>query len=105
MKQLAEEVWKKYGEAAVEITADGWKLPPIEILDNAPEIEFSQADNMKKAKLIEDALSSYGVESKVVQINVGHSHAVRYRTRLGQETKGDQREGQEWRCPHKGGGS
>jgi S-DNA-T family DNA segregation ATPase FtsK/SpoIIIE len=71
MKQKAEEVWKKYGEAAVQITADGWKLPPIEILDNAPEIEFSQVDNMKKAKLIEDALSSYGVESKVVQINVG----------------------------------
>ncbi len=71
MKQAAQEVWKKYGEAATEKTADGWKLPPIEILDNAPEIEFSQADNMKKAKLIEDALASYGVEGKVVQINVG----------------------------------
>jgi DNA segregation ATPase FtsK/SpoIIIE, S-DNA-T family len=71
LKQVAQEVWKKYGEDAAEKTADGWKLPPIEILDNAPEIEFSQADNMKKAKLIEDALSSYGVEGKVVQINVG----------------------------------
>ncbi len=71
LKQVAEEVWKKYGEAATETTADGWKLPPIEMLDNAPEVEFSQADNMKKAKLIEDALSSYGVEGKVVQINVG----------------------------------
>ena len=36
-----------------------------------PEVEFSLADNTKKAKLIEDALSSYGVEGKVVQINVG----------------------------------
>jgi DNA segregation ATPase FtsK/SpoIIIE, S-DNA-T family len=71
LKQVAQEVWKKYGEAAASVTADGWKLPPIEILDNAPEIEFSQADNMKKAKLIEDALASYGVETKVVQINVG----------------------------------
>ena len=70
-RQLAQEVWKKYGEAGTQITADGWKLPPIEILDNTPEQEFSQADNMKKAKLIEDALASYGVEGKVVQINVG----------------------------------
>jgi S-DNA-T family DNA segregation ATPase FtsK/SpoIIIE len=71
LKQVAQEVWKKYGETASLVTADGWKLPPIEILDNTPDVEFSQADNMKKAKLIEDALESYGVEGKVVQINVG----------------------------------
>ena len=71
LKQVAQEVWKKYGEAASVVTVDGWKLPPIEILDNTADIEFSQADNMKKAKLIEDALESYGVEGKVVQINVG----------------------------------
>jgi S-DNA-T family DNA segregation ATPase FtsK/SpoIIIE len=70
-RQLAQEVWKKYGEAGAQATADGWKLPPIEILDASPEQDFSQADNMKKAKLIEDALASYGVEGKVVQINVG----------------------------------
>jgi DNA segregation ATPase FtsK/SpoIIIE, S-DNA-T family len=70
-KQIAQEVWKKYGETGAETTPDGWKLPPIEILDNAPEVEFSQADNLKKAKLIEEALGSYGVEGKVVQINVG----------------------------------
>ncbi|GAG43141.1 unnamed protein product, partial [marine sediment metagenome] len=46
-------------------------LPPIDILDRTPEIEFSQADNMQRAKLIEDALASYGVETKVVQINSG----------------------------------
>jgi DNA segregation ATPase FtsK/SpoIIIE, S-DNA-T family len=71
MKQVAQEVWKKYGEAGTTDTADGWKLPPLEILDNTPDVEFSQVDNMKKAKLIEEALSSYGVEGKVVQINVG----------------------------------
>ncbi len=70
-KQAAQEVWKKYGEAGTQTTEDGWKLPPIEILDNTPEVEFSQADNMQKAKLIEEALSSYGVDGKVVQINVG----------------------------------
>jgi DNA segregation ATPase FtsK/SpoIIIE, S-DNA-T family len=70
-KQAAQEVWKKYGESGTQTTADGWKLPPIEILDSVPEVEFNQADNMKKARLIEDALLSYGVEGKVVQINVG----------------------------------
>jgi DNA segregation ATPase FtsK/SpoIIIE, S-DNA-T family len=71
LKQVAQEVWKKYGESDAVVTADGWKLPPLEILDNTPDVEFSQADNMKKAKLIEDALISYGVEGKVIQINVG----------------------------------
>ena len=33
LKQVAQEVWKKYGEAATETTVDGWKLPPLEILD------------------------------------------------------------------------
>jgi len=46
-------------------------LPPIDILDRAPEIEFGQADNIERAKLIEEALASYGVEAKVVQINAG----------------------------------
>ncbi|HSW57694.1 MAG TPA: DNA translocase FtsK, partial [Dehalococcoidales bacterium] len=71
VKQVAMEVWKKYGEAGTLVIVDGWKLPPLEILDNAPEVEFSQVDNTKKATLIEDALASYGVEAKVVQINVG----------------------------------
>ena len=71
LKQAAQEVWKKYGESADQITADGWKIPPVEILDNVVEVEFNQADNQKKARLIEEALASYGVESKVVQINVG----------------------------------
>jgi DNA segregation ATPase FtsK/SpoIIIE, S-DNA-T family len=70
-KQAAQEIWKKYGESGAQTTADGWKLPPIEILDSVPEVEFSQADNMKKARLIEEAMQSYGVEGKVVQINVG----------------------------------
>ena len=70
-KQVAQEVWKKYGEGDTQLTADGWKLPPVDILDSAPDVEFSPADNLKKAKLIEEALASYGVEGKVIQINVG----------------------------------
>ncbi len=71
LKQVAQEVWRKYGESATLVTVDGWRLPPVDILDRSPEVEFSHADNMQRAKLIEDALSSYGVEAKVVQINAG----------------------------------
>ncbi|MBA7657339.1 DNA translocase SpoIIIE [subsurface metagenome] len=71
LKQVAQEVWKKYGESSAVIIVDGWRLPPIDILDRSPEVEFSQADNMQRAKLIEEALVSYGVEAKVVQINAG----------------------------------
>ena len=71
LRQVAQEVWRKYGESPDLITVDGWRLPPIDILDRSPEVEFGQADNMQRAKLIEEALASYGVEAKVVQINAG----------------------------------
>lgn len=71
LRQVAQEVWKKYGESPHTVTIDGWRLPPIDILDIAPEAEFGQADNLQRAKLIEEALASYGVEAKVVQINAG----------------------------------
>jgi len=71
LRQVAQEVWKKYGESPSLVTEDGWRLPPIDILDRAQEIEFGQADNAQRALLIEEALASYGVEAKVVQINAG----------------------------------
>ena len=71
LRQVAQEVWKKYGESPSLVVVDGWRLPPIDILDRSPEIQFSQADNVERAKLIEEALASYGVEVKVVQINAG----------------------------------
>jgi S-DNA-T family DNA segregation ATPase FtsK/SpoIIIE len=71
LKQVAQEVWKKYGESPELVTVEGWKLPPIDILDRSPEVQFSQADNAERAKLIEEALASYGVDAKVVQINAG----------------------------------
>jgi S-DNA-T family DNA segregation ATPase FtsK/SpoIIIE len=71
LRQVAQEVWKKYGESPALVTVDGWRLPPIDILDSVPEVEFGQADNMQRAKVIEEALASYGVASKVVQINAG----------------------------------
>jgi S-DNA-T family DNA segregation ATPase FtsK/SpoIIIE len=71
LKQVAQDVWKKYGESSSLITVDGWKLPPIDILEHSTEIELSPADNDQRAKRIEEALDSYGVEAKVVQINPG----------------------------------
>jgi S-DNA-T family DNA segregation ATPase FtsK/SpoIIIE len=53
------------------LTAGGWQLPPITILDKPTEMELSQSEIEKRAQLIEEALASYGVETKVVQINVG----------------------------------
>ncbi len=49
------------------------QLPPIELLDKATDIEFTEVGNEQKAKLIEEALRSYGVEAKVMQINPGPS--------------------------------
>ncbi|HUT67466.1 MAG TPA: DNA translocase FtsK [Dehalococcoidales bacterium] len=71
LRQVAEDVWKKYGQSAELVVVDGWSLPPIDILDTSPEVQFSQADNLQRAKLIEETLASYGVEAKVVQINAG----------------------------------
>ncbi|MBI2851815.1 MAG: Flp pilus assembly complex ATPase component TadA [Chloroflexi bacterium] len=71
LKQVAQDVWKKYGESPSLVTVDGWKLPPIDILDKTQEVQFTEADNAKRAKLIEEAFASYGVDAKVVQINAG----------------------------------
>ena len=71
LKQVAQDVWKKYGESSQLVIVDGWKLPPIDILDNVQEVDLSPDDNSERAKRIEEALSSYGVEAKVVQINPG----------------------------------
>ncbi len=48
-----------------------WQLPSISLLERAPEVEIGQIDTERRARLIEEALASYGVEAKVVQINVG----------------------------------
>jgi DNA segregation ATPase FtsK/SpoIIIE, S-DNA-T family len=71
LKQIAQQVWKKYGESPSLQVVDGWKLPPVDILEKSPDIVFNQADNTRRARLIEEALESYGVEAKVVQINTG----------------------------------
>ncbi len=71
LKQIAQDVWKKYGQSPGAKVIDGWRLPPIDILDDAGDMEYGQPDNVQRARRIEEALKSYGVDSKVVQINAG----------------------------------
>ncbi len=71
LRQVAQEVWQKYGEGTGGVIVDGWRLPPIDILERSPEVKFSQADNEERARRIVEALTSYGVEAKVVEINAG----------------------------------
>ena len=49
------------------------ELPPIGILNEAPKADFAQANDEERARLIEGALASYGVEVEVKQINPGPS--------------------------------
>ncbi len=71
LRQVTDDVWKKYGQSSAGVVIDGWRLPPVDILDLTPEVSFSDADNQQRAKLIEETLVSYGVDAKVVQINAG----------------------------------
>jgi len=69
--EQAEQVERVVREHEPIITPGGWQLTPIEILDKPVEVELSQADADKRARVIEEALASYGVEAKVVQTNIG----------------------------------
>jgi len=71
LRQVADDVWKKYGQAGDLVEVDGWHLPPVSILDASPEVQFTDADNQQRAKLIEETLRSYGVDASVVEINAG----------------------------------
>ncbi len=53
------------------LTLGGWRLPPIDILDKPVEAKLDKDAIDQRARLIEEALESYGVEAKVVQVNIG----------------------------------
>jgi DNA segregation ATPase FtsK/SpoIIIE, S-DNA-T family len=62
-------VWQSEHEPI--LTPGGWHLPPIDILDKPVEMKLDKDAIDQRARLIEEALASYGVEAKVVQINIG----------------------------------
>jgi len=53
------------------VTIGGWQIPPVDVLEKPKEVELNREEMDKRARLIEEALESYGVEAKVVQINTG----------------------------------
>jgi S-DNA-T family DNA segregation ATPase FtsK/SpoIIIE len=57
--------------AEEERSSGRWQLPSVTMLERAPEVEPVQVDTERGSRLIEEALASYGVEAKVVQVNVG----------------------------------
>ncbi len=65
----AAPAWRSQYEPI--LTPGGWQLPPIDILDKPVEVKLDKEDIDQRARLIEEALASYGVEAKVVQINTG----------------------------------
>ncbi|MBM4462195.1 MAG: DNA translocase FtsK [Chloroflexi bacterium] len=48
-----------------------WQLPSIELLNETAGAELARGEVEKRARMIEEALASYGVEARVVQMNVG----------------------------------
>jgi S-DNA-T family DNA segregation ATPase FtsK/SpoIIIE len=52
-------------------TPGEWHLPSIDLLNDTAKAEPNKVDLEKRARLIEEALASYGVDAKVVQINPG----------------------------------
>jgi len=68
-ERSAPPVWKSEHEPV--LTPGGWHLPPIDILDKPVEMKLDKDAIDQRARLIEEALSSYGVDAKVVQINIG----------------------------------
>jgi S-DNA-T family DNA segregation ATPase FtsK/SpoIIIE len=53
------------------VTLGGWQIPPVDILEKPRELELDREEVDKRARLIEEALDSYGVEGRVAQINTG----------------------------------
>ena len=68
-ERSAAPVWQSEHEPI--LTPGGWRLPPIDILDKPVEMKLDKDAIDQRARLIEEALASYGVEAKVVQINLG----------------------------------
>ncbi|MFA5400668.1 MAG: DNA translocase FtsK [Dehalococcoidia bacterium] len=53
------------------IIVGGWSLPNINILDRIAETVISDSEIEKRRETIEEALASYGVEAKVIEVNRG----------------------------------
>ncbi len=69
---MEEESQKEsFNTYAIPHSQGRWQLPPVSLFDRPLAIAYSEAEVERRARMIEDALASYGVEAKVVQANVG----------------------------------
>jgi S-DNA-T family DNA segregation ATPase FtsK/SpoIIIE len=68
-ERSAAPVWQSEREPI--LTPGGWHLPPVDILEKPAEVKLDKDAIDQRARLIEEALDSYGVEAKVVQVNIG----------------------------------
>ena len=66
-------VIEETGEKVEKVAEVGgkWQLPSLSLLDRTPESEPVVVDTERGSRIIEEALASYGVEARVVQVNVG----------------------------------
>jgi len=71
-KKPAHDAARKVAPSQLAFPFTGrWQLPSLALLDQATKVELGRTEVHKKARLIEEALASYGVEARVIQINVG----------------------------------
>jgi S-DNA-T family DNA segregation ATPase FtsK/SpoIIIE len=56
-----------------ELKYPNWKLPPPELLNEAPDVEIPKEDVKNNSTIIEQTLASFGIESKVVDVSIGPS--------------------------------
>ena len=61
----------EHGAAAWRHSADGWQLPPMDLLQASKPVASELQNNEHRAQLIVDALASFGVDAAVTQINEG----------------------------------
>lgn len=57
--------------SAVTPVAGEWRLPPLDLLEQAGEAEISQAEIRRRARIIESTLVSFNVQARVVEVNCG----------------------------------
>ncbi len=69
--EAGEESPQRLTIVASPHAADGWQLPPLDLLTDATAATGAQADRDARAQLIVDTLASFGVDARVIQINEG----------------------------------
>ena len=77
-----------HGETVVNLPFNDeiWEYPPLSLLSDAPTKEANRGDVARNAQIIESTLGSFGVKSKVVEVNKGPA-VTQYALESAQGTK------------------